>query len=275
MLGIDDLPHLVSLLEDDNPVVRAALKEALAGFGDGLYDDLRAANIVLEASQREVLESLRSGLVPDAHFEEEWAAWVAAGSGREERLETGLGLLSWAVRGDRGAVFALGEALDHLATRYLEVLARRDHVAAVHSLAEFLFKACGFRGDDRDYYLPRNSDLLSVIDRRLGNPISLACVYRLVGVRAGLVIGACNFPGHFMARTEVEEQVFLVDCFNGGRFVGASDLRSKLQGSAPFIDAEPEVDAVVQRAVLNLMNAYSRLGDDGRMEVYRRLAEAL
>ncbi len=45
-----------------------------------------------------------------------------------------------------------------------------------------------------DYGDPQNSNLVHVITRRAGLPISLACVYILVGQRMGLAIEGCNFP---------------------------------------------------------------------------------
>lgn len=272
MPGIEDLPHLVRLLEDDSPVVRAAVKEALSDFGDGLYDDLRSADIVLGVAQRNLIEELRPGGTPGRHFEDRWQAWSAED---ELDLERGMGLISWLVRGDRGAPGALAERLDSLAGRYREALAELDHVPAVHSLTEFLFKTEGFTGDEDDYYLPRNSDMLSVIDRRTGNPISLACILILVGHRAGLDIGACNFPGHFMARVGLEGRVFLIDCFNSGRFVPAEDLSERVANAAEFIDAEASGGSVVRRALLNLVNAYMLLGDQERADEFKRLADGL
>ena len=272
MPGIEDLPHIVRLLEDDSPVVQAALKEALAEFGDGLYDDLRAADIVLGGAERDSLEKLRPGGRPGREFDENWEQWLTGQAG-EPDLERGMGLISWLVRGDRGAPAALARRLDRLEEEYRERLSELEHVTAVHSLAEFLFKIEGFEGDEDDYYLPRNSDMLSVLERRKGNPISLACLLILVGKRCGLDINACNFPGHFMARVELEGKVFLIDCFNGGRFVPAEDLRERVANAADFIEADAGGDAVVRRALLNLVNAYVLLGDQARADEFKRLVD--
>ncbi|MDX1535088.1 MAG: transglutaminase-like domain-containing protein, partial [Thermoplasmata archaeon] len=62
-------------------------------------------------------------------------------------------------------------------------------------LNAFLFDELGFRGNQDDYYDPRNSFLGEVIRRRTGLPITLALVYVEVGRRAGLELSGVGFPG--------------------------------------------------------------------------------
>src|SRR3972149_2719261 len=50
----------------------------------------------------------------------------------------------------------------------------------------YLFEELGFRGDQEDYFDPRNSFLNDVLDRRTGIPISLSVVYMEVARRLGL-----------------------------------------------------------------------------------------
>src|SRR5690349_3288757 len=58
--------------------------------------------------------------------------------------------------------------------------------AVVERCNAFFFEAQRFRGNQADYYDPRNSYLNEVLDRRLGIPITLSVVYVAVGERAGL-----------------------------------------------------------------------------------------
>jgi regulator of sirC expression with transglutaminase-like and TPR domain len=72
--------------------------------------------------------------------------------------------------------------------------------ARVESLVRYLFHDLGFRGNERDYYDPRNSYLNDVLDRRLGMPITLSMIAMAVGTRAGLEVTGVGLPGHFIAR---------------------------------------------------------------------------
>src|SRR3982074_521107 len=58
--------------------------------------------------------------------------------------------------------------------------------AAIEAFNEYIFDEKRFRGNQNEYYDPRNSFLSDVLDRRLGIPITLSIVYMEVGRRAGL-----------------------------------------------------------------------------------------
>jgi len=62
----------------------------------------------------------------------------------------------------------------------------------------YLFEELGFRGNEDDYYDPKNSFLNDVLDRRTGIPISLAAVYVEVARRLGWPVRGVGFPGHFL-----------------------------------------------------------------------------
>ena len=56
-----------------------------------------------------------------------------------------------------------------------------DMPGRLDGLRTFLAEVCGFRGNEEDYYDPRNSFLNLVLERRTGIPITLAVVYMEVG----------------------------------------------------------------------------------------------
>jgi regulator of sirC expression with transglutaminase-like and TPR domain len=137
-------------------------------------------------------------------------------------------------------------------------------------LASHLFERLGFRGNEEDYYDPRNSYLDEVLTRRAGIPISLAVLLAAVGRRAGLEVDGIGFPGHFLARVGGEGGVF-VDPFFGGRVLGEPDLarlaHRMLGGADRLVAAHLApvgLRALVVRMLLNLKNAHERRGDHAR-----------
>src|SRR6516225_1040749 len=70
----------------------------------------------------------------------------------------------------------------------------------VEGLSRYLFHDMGFRGNQQEYYDPRNSYLNQVLDRRTGIPITLSVVAMAVGRRAGVHIAGVGLPGHFVAK---------------------------------------------------------------------------
>jgi regulator of sirC expression with transglutaminase-like and TPR domain len=88
-------------------------------------------------------------------------------------------------------------------------------VQRVAVLCNRLLKQGGFRGDQDDYYDPRNSYLNDVLDRRRGIPISLAIVLIEVGRRLGIKLRGVGFPGHFLVRYDGEQALFIDACHEG------------------------------------------------------------
>ncbi len=100
--------------------------------------------------------------------------------------------------------------LDDLAAPVAQRVARaRTASAQAGVLGTYLHDECGFRGNEDDYYDPRNSYLNLVLERRLGIPITLAVVLIAVGRRLGLAIDGVGFPGHFLVRLGGDDGIFL------------------------------------------------------------------
>jgi regulator of sirC expression with transglutaminase-like and TPR domain len=76
-----------------------------------------------------------------------------------------------------------------------------------------LFAEGGFRGNEDNYYDPRNSFLNEVLDRKTGIPITLSVLYMEIGNRVGLPVSGVGFPGHFIIRYSAELEI-LIDPFN-------------------------------------------------------------
>lgn len=163
------------------------------------------------------------------------------------------------------------EALTALAA---EVRGRREggrEREGLRLLNEVLFEGHGFRGNQEDYYDPRNSFLQEVLHRKVGIPITLSLLYLEVGRRAGLPLEGVGFPAHFLVRLEGPEEVF-VDPFHGGRLMERGELPVLLEettgGAVPFDPAFLEPVAprpFIARMLRNLKAIYMRSEAFGRL----------
>ncbi|MBS0589691.1 MAG: tetratricopeptide repeat protein [Proteobacteria bacterium] len=97
----------------------------------------------------------------------------------------------------------------------------------LRTLNEFLFEELGFSGDEQDYYDPRNSYLNEVLDRRRGNPISLAVVQIELARRLDVALEGVSFPGHFLVRLPLDDGIVVLDPFQKGRSLDAAELRRR------------------------------------------------
>lgn len=123
----------------------------------------------------------------------------------------------------------------------------RGHLAhQVQGLCRYLFHEMGFRGNERDYYDPRNSYLNQVLERRLGIPISLSTILIAVGSRAGMNLVGVGLPGHFIVKAEARSEEILIDPFNGGRILSLADCEQLIQQST---GAQVETSALSLEAI--------------------------
>ena len=217
MSALVQLDHLLCLLDDESSVVQEALQREFTSMRRELSERLQHLNRPLSADEERhvgrLLEPARR-----AELEETWMRWRWM-EGPDAQLEEGLSQLSAFLNGWKTQSADLTKRLDALAEEAFAEKGRMD----AHELAQWLFAPqdgnTRFKGNSKDYYSPANSNLFWVLDNGLGNPISLCCLYRLLGHRFGIEIEGCNFPGHFLARVELAERTWLVDCFNRGRFM--------------------------------------------------------
>lgn len=254
MTEFHNLPYLVQLLDDPSPVVQEAICRELASFGTRLEPALDRLGVRLSEDQISRLRDIESERRRDT-LRANWPAWFHLQTAME-RLEGAFVVLSDFQDNYRNPG-RLTVQLDEIAREFRETEAE----ATTPELARFLFEIKGLHGGQSDYYSPDKSNLAQVVETRNGNPISLTCVYMLVGYRLGLEIHGCNFPGHFLARTFHDGEPVLVDCFNGGRFIDAGAFHDlSPTGSRHIARAlgEPaSVKTIMTRVLNNLINAYN------------------
>ena len=134
-------------------------------------------------------------------------------------------------------------------------------------LADYLFRECGFRGNQGEYYDPRNSFLNEVLERRSGIPISLCVVMIETGARLGLRVEGVGFPGHFLVRVAGPRGRVHFDPFFGGRVVTEVELLERLRAlqgkQGPRLETlPPEVleatgtTGILARMLRNLVHIY-------------------
>ena len=132
-------------------------------------------------------------------------------------------------------------------------------------LSEQVFLEHQFRGNETDYYDPRNSDLTEVVERRVGIPITLAIVMIAVGRRAGMHVRGVGFPGHFLLRIGAGSDAVMIDPFSDGREVDPSRLDQlsarHLGGPRRVLPehlASVDERSMLVRVLINLKHAHER-----------------
>lgn len=101
--------------------------------------------------------------------------------------------------------------------------------ALLAHMHEYLFEELKFVGNTTDYYNPSNSYLPMVLETKLGLPITLSMVYKMVAQRLGFKSWGVGLPGHFLAGIEVEGESMLIDPFASGRMMTPSEAHGRMQ----------------------------------------------
>jgi regulator of sirC expression with transglutaminase-like and TPR domain len=153
----------------------------------------------------------------------------------------------------------------------------------IRAMNELLFGTLQFRGNEENYYDPRNSCLNSVLSRRRGIPITLSLIYIEVARRLGRPVYGVGLPGHFIVAYEDRNSCYWIDPFHAGRLLSFEDC-STLSKETAGVDlrANPAVLSPVSkrhilvRMLTNLKVIYLRgQGFDKAREVLDLLIEAM
>jgi regulator of sirC expression with transglutaminase-like and TPR domain len=262
MFDPKQLPYLIKLLDDESEIVQKTVMSELSSFGAELRVELARQNIILDFQQKQILHELLASQ-NQMWIQENWPRWMSQENDKE-KLEMALSLLA-EFQYERNYPVTLTFLLDQLAEEYISTYPARDSLR----LSEFLFEIKNIRGAEADYNNPMNSNLNYVIEKKRGVPISLACIYILVGHRLGMDIHGLNYPGHFLTRAHSGEKNFIVDCFNHGRYVDEDRLDTLnnpgLLTREKIVSLECRADIIIGRILRNLINAYQLQSDESNI----------
>jgi regulator of sirC expression with transglutaminase-like and TPR domain len=178
-----------------------------------------------------------------------------------------------------GDIASHAELLQKIGDRLREVGAKALTPAEqAAALSAVLHDEFGFQGDVESYDAPINGDMIRVLDRRRGLPVSLSILYVAAARRAGWSADPLNTPGHVLVRLGREEAV-VIDPFNGGAIVQPEQMAASLGRAAASRAAIPAArigpmsnrDTLV-RLLMNQATRAEDSGDPGRaMTIYQRM----
>jgi len=142
----------------------------------------------------------------------------------------------------------LGSLIEGVRSRIPQEL---DERAKIQALNGYFYGELGFTGDRQDYYLPENSLINMVVERRRGIPITLAVLYLELARAIGLDAHGIAFPGHYLLGVNAGNSVIVLDPFDGGNELSHDQLHDMLQQ----ITHTPASDIELEKNLLPAKNA--------------------
>jgi regulator of sirC expression with transglutaminase-like and TPR domain len=177
---------------------------------------------------------------------------------------------------------AIEERLRDLSERVTERSPSGRTAALQANLHAVLFEEEGFVGNQEQYYNALNSYVPAVLHTKLGLPLVLALIYKVVGDGAGLTITGINAPGHFLARVHCGESWMIVDPFFGGQVLSRDETFDRLDRVAgrklPRHDellAIPTHEQWLSRLLGNLRQLFATEGRRDDLAAMTELSQAL
>jgi regulator of sirC expression with transglutaminase-like and TPR domain len=141
--------------------------------------------------------------------------------------------------------------LSELARRAVELattIPTGDLASRAIALSGLLGGRYGYTGDAETYDDLANANLIRVIERRRGLPVTLGILWLHAARAAGWGGHGVDFPAHFLVALEGKSTQAVLDVFHGGTPLNARDLRALLKR----VEGE---DAELRPGLLRPMNA--------------------
>ena len=272
----EELSALIRLLDDETPVVRTHVSERIARFGGDISEWLASQPHELSTKEKKILAEMlstprrealaREWVVPtggSAALEEDWESFEALLRTLSDFLHDGITLRQ-----------PLSDALDLLAEE-----ASEDGVLDENDLRAFLFEGDRLKGNQKEYYDPRNSDLAWAISEGRSNPLGLCLIYMLTARRLDLEVEGINFPGHFLCRIHQDGYPLVIDCFDGGRL----HLQSTLLENAEQLSKQQKIQLkqtagpgiIIIRLLNNLSQSLKQAGREEDALLIQELRKTL
>lgn len=152
-------------------------------------------------------------------------------------------------------------------------------LARAESLHDVLVETHHYRGDSLTYDDLQNANLIRVIDRRMGLPITLGVLYLVVCRGLGWDVEGLNFPGHFLVRLNMDHDRIIIDPFHDGQEMDVPRLRHMLKAAAGMAaELTPDHYLPMSRRdiLLRLQNNIKlRLVQQGRLELALKTVEVM
>jgi len=270
-MDLKKIEALIRLLGDEDPKIHAVAREHLLRDVDLCLPMLEEQS---RLSSDGCVRERSLDLLNDITREQLFTRWRDLASSLEgPDLEEGVFLIAQ-VESPGLDVSIYESTLDELGG----VLERRtagshDPATVFPRLFHLLFREVGLRGNRENYYDPENSYLNSVLERKLGIPISLSVVCMLVSRRLGLKLEGIGLPRHFIVGYRLgggkgrdSGKMRYNDPFNAGQEWSLEDCLQHLRAQGYPVDdrfLEPcDSTSILIRMLGNLLHIYKGLGDE-------------
>ena len=289
MKKLTDISSLIQLLDDPDELVYSHVKIQIMSIGEGAFPNLEEAwesnlfGVLFQNRIEELIHEIQFDAV--AKSLNEWAHAKGAS------LLDGVMIINRYQYPDFDQEKMLKTLEQIQQDIWLELNTNLTAFEQVKVINHILFQIYGFSGNTLDYHSPKNSFLSEVLETKKGNPLSLSLIYSIISQNLDLPIYGVNLPHHFILayldrfslyktnnifETDV---LFYVNPFSKGTVFSKKEIdyfleQLKLDPEDSFFKPATNV-SIIRRALSNLENSYTKLGNDDRVKEIKHLISQL
>ena len=289
MKQLTDISSLIQLLDDPDELVYSHVKIQIMSIGEGAIPNLEEAwesnlfGVLFQNRIEELIHEIQFDAVAKSLNE-----WAHAGGAS---LLDGVMIINRYQYPDFDQEKMLKTLEQIQQDIWLELNTNLTAFEQVKVINHILFQIYGFSGNTLDYHSPKNSFLSEVLETKKGNPLSLSLIYSIISQNLDLPIYGVNLPHHFILayldrfslyktnnifETDV---LFYVNPFSKGTVFSKKEIdyfleQLKLDPEDSFFKPATNV-SIIRRALSNLENSYTKLGNDDRVKEIKHLISQL
>jgi regulator of sirC expression with transglutaminase-like and TPR domain len=174
---------------------------------------------------------------------------------------------------------------------WLELNANLTAFEQVKVINHIIYEVYGFNGNTNNYHNPKNSFLNIVLESKKGNPLSLSLIYSIIAQNLDLPIYGVNLPRHFVLgyldrfslyktnNIYTADVLFYINPFSKGTVFSVKEIdhfleQLKLEQDSKYYQPCTNVDILI-RALSNLSNSYTKLGDTAKVDEIKKMMSVL
>lgn len=284
--NIKEIQALITLLEDPNMDIYRMVSSNLLEQGLAVIPELEKA---WENSADQLFQERLENLIQKIQIEDtikDLKVWIK--TGYEDLLE-GAWLIARFQFPDL-SYDEVNEPLERIKKDvWLELNENLTALEKVKVINHIFFEIHGFSKNTSNFYNPQNSYINQVIEKKRGNPISIAILYMVIAQKIGLPVYGVNLPKNFivaykddlgplgMLDNQIDNILFYINPYNKGTVLGKKEIeyflqQQKLESDQSYFLPCTNLE-IIKRVVYNLINSYDRLGFQEKVIQFKKILQ--
>ncbi|MEM6345896.1 MAG: transglutaminase-like domain-containing protein [Bacteroidota bacterium] len=271
-----ELKALISLLDDEDPGVKAHVEQQLLGLGQTVIPQLERA---WESSEDDLMQSRIEDVI---HLIQ---SRKTIQSLREWRAKGGSDLLEgWfyvtQFHYSELDIDLYRKAINRLVNRiWLELRSGMNVPEQLMVVNRMLFTKEKYRANQRSPHLPQNYNLNTLVETKQGSPLSLGLLYMAVCAELQIPIEGILLPDYFVLVYRDSQNEFFIDVFNQGAFFVRADLsrflaEMKVEDKAEYYEPSSKIYLVLA-LIERQIKGYERAKDEQKVKSLQALRKGI